>query len=71
MLEDWIVVTCGVVAIVVVITLTLFTLRNAERRSHESTYKLKVYTDLLNSITDSISQPEMLTRWILLKRILP
>jgi hypothetical protein len=52
MLEDWIVVTCGVVVITVVITLTLFNLRNAERRSHESTYKLKVYTDLLNSITE-------------------
>jgi hypothetical protein len=52
MLEDWIVVTCGVVAIVVVITITLFNLRNTERRMHENTYKLKVYTDLLNSITD-------------------
>src|SRR4030042_5263220 len=52
MLEDWIVVTCGVVAIVVVISITLFNLRNAERRMHDSTYKLKVYTDLLNSITE-------------------
>jgi hypothetical protein len=52
MLEDWIVVTCGVVTIVVIITITLFSLRNAEHRMHESAHKLKVYTDLLNSITE-------------------
>ena len=52
MIEDWIVVICGVVAIVVVMTVTLLKLRSAERRMHESTYKLKVYTDLLNAITE-------------------
>lgn len=52
MIEDWIVVTSGVVAIIVVITLALLKLRSTERRMHESTYKLKVYTDLLNSITE-------------------
>jgi hypothetical protein len=52
MLEDWIVVTCGVVAIIIVMTMTFLKLRSAERRMHESTYKLKVYTDLLNSITE-------------------
>jgi len=52
MIEDWIVVICGVVAIVVVMTATLLKIREAERRMHESTYKLKVYTDLLNAITE-------------------
>ena len=52
MIEDWIVVICGVVAIVVVMTVTLLKLRSTELRMHESTYKLKVYTDLLNAITE-------------------
>ena len=52
MIEDWIVVTSGVVAIFVVIMVAYLKLRSAERRMHESSYKLKVYTDLLNAITD-------------------
>lgn len=52
MIEDWIVVTCGVLAIVAVLAVTLLKLRGAERRMHESTHKLKVYTDLLNTITE-------------------
>lgn len=52
MIEDWIVVACGVVAVVVVVSILFFNLRKAERRMHEGTYKLKVYTDLLNSITE-------------------
>ena len=52
MIEDWIVVTCGVVAVIVVIMVAFLKLRSAERRMHESSYKLKVYTDLLNSITE-------------------
>jgi len=52
MIEDWIVVTCGVVAVILVVAATLLKLRSAERRMHESTHKLKVYTDLLNAITE-------------------
>lgn len=52
MLEDWIVVTGGVVVISIVIIIALFNLRKTERRMNESTYKLRVYTDLLNSITE-------------------
>jgi len=52
MLEDWIVVTSGVVAIIVIITIAVLKLRSAERRMHENSYKLKVYTDLLNAITE-------------------
>ncbi|MEN6443657.1 MAG: hypothetical protein ABFC71_07895 [Methanoregula sp.] len=52
MIEDWIVATCGVVIVVLIIAVSLLRLRSAERRMHESTYKLKAYTDLLNSITE-------------------
>jgi hypothetical protein len=52
MFEDWLVVTGGVVIIVIVVAITLLKLRGAERRMHENTYKLKVYTDLLNAITE-------------------
>ena len=52
MIEDWIVVACCVVTIVIVVSILFFNLRRAERRMHESTFKLKVYTDLLNSITE-------------------
>ncbi len=52
MIEDWIVVIGGVVVVIIVIAITLRKLREAEQRSHESTHKLRVYTDLLNAITD-------------------
>lgn len=52
MIEDWIVVTCGVVVVILIVAVTLLNLRSAERRMHESTHKLKVYTDLLNAITE-------------------
>lgn len=52
MFEDWVVVTCGVVVVVIVAAFALLQLRGAERRMHENTHKLRVYTDLLNAITD-------------------
>lgn len=52
MIENWIVVVCGVVAVVIVLAIMLWKLREAERKSHESTHKLKVYNDLLNAITE-------------------
>ena len=52
MIEDWVVVACGVLAVVIVIAITLWKLRQAERKSHENTHKLRVYTDLLNAITE-------------------
>ena len=52
MIEDWIVVICGVLFIIIAIAIAVWKLREAERRSHESTHKLRVYTDLLNAITD-------------------
>ena len=48
---DLFVVTCGVVIVIVVLAVSFIRLRSAERRMHESSYKLKAYTDLLNAVT--------------------
>jgi type II secretory pathway pseudopilin PulG len=52
MFEDWIVVICGIVVIIIVAAVALLQLRSSERRMHENTHKLRVYTDLLNAITE-------------------
>jgi len=52
MSEDWVVVTCGVIVVIIVAAVALLQLRKAERRMHENTHKLRVYSDLLNAITD-------------------
>lgn len=52
MLEDWIVVVSGAIVIVIVVAVAFMKLREAERRSHETTHKLRVYADLLNAITE-------------------
>ncbi|HSA37570.1 MAG TPA: hypothetical protein P5013_01605 [Methanoregula sp.] len=52
MFEDWIVVSCAVVIIIIVAAVTLLQLRGADRRMHENSYKIRIYSDLLNAITD-------------------
>lgn len=52
MSEDWIVVVGGVVVVIIVFAVVLQQLRGSERRMHENTHKLRVYTDLLNAITE-------------------
>jgi hypothetical protein len=52
MFEDWIVVICGIVAVIIVAAVALLQLRRSEHRMHENTHKLRVYTDLLNAITE-------------------
>ncbi len=52
MIEDWIVWMGGIAIIVIVLAATFLKLRDAERRMHESTHKLRAYTDLLNAITE-------------------
>ncbi len=52
MSEDWIVVIGGVVVVIIVCTAAVLHLRRAERRMHENTHKLRVYSDLLNAITE-------------------
>jgi hypothetical protein len=52
MIEDWIVWTGGITVIVIVIVIMFLKLRDAERRMHENTHKLRAYTDLLNAITE-------------------
>ena len=52
MLEDWIVVTTGVVIVVIAFCITLASIRRQERRMAEGRHKLQVYGDLLNAVTD-------------------
>jgi hypothetical protein len=52
MFEDWVVVTCGVIVVIIVAAVALLQLRKAEQRMHENTHKLRVYSDLLNAITE-------------------
>ncbi|MFZ1898246.1 hypothetical protein [Methanoregula sp.] len=50
--SDVFVITCGVIIVIVVLAVTFLRLRSAERRMHESGYKLRAYTDLLNAVTE-------------------
>ncbi|MFA5330742.1 MAG: hypothetical protein WC342_00030 [Methanoregula sp.] len=49
---DWLIVVCGVVVIVIALAVAYVRLRAAERRMQENTHKLRVYTDLLNAVTE-------------------
>lgn len=51
-LSDVVIFTCGIVIVVAIAAFAFFRLRAAERRVHENSYKLKVYTDLLNAVTE-------------------
>ncbi|MGD1005035.1 MAG: hypothetical protein ABR887_06380 [Methanoregulaceae archaeon] len=52
MLEDWIVVTCGVIVIVCAFCITLIIIRRIEQRLSEGRYKMQVYSDLLHAVTE-------------------
>jgi hypothetical protein len=52
MLEDWIVITIGVVVVICVICATLVALRKQERRMFEGRFKMQVYSDLLHAVTE-------------------
>lgn len=51
-LSDVVIFTCGIVIVVAIVAFAFSRLRAAERRVHENSYKLKVYTDLLNAFTE-------------------
>jgi hypothetical protein len=50
--SDVFVISCGVIIVIAVLAVTFLRLRSAERWMHESSYKLRVYTDLLNAVTE-------------------
>lgn len=50
--DDWIVVTCGVVVVVVAFCLTLIIIRREQRHLIESKYKMLVYSELLHAVTE-------------------
>ena len=64
MIEDWIVWMAGGVAIIIVVVVAFLKLKASERRMYENTHKLRVYTDLLNAITELNLAGGMRTRWI-------
>lgn len=49
---DTLVITGGFILVIIIVAITFLRLRTAERRMHESSYKLRTYTDLLNAVTD-------------------
>jgi hypothetical protein len=51
-IDDVLIFTCGIVIVIALVTVAFMKLRSAERRMHESSYKLKAYTDLLNAVTE-------------------
>ena len=50
--SDVFVISCGVIIVIAVLAVTFLRLRSAERGMHESSYKLRVYTELLNAVTE-------------------
>jgi len=50
--DDWIVVTCGVIVVVVAFCLTLIIIRREQRHLIESKYKMLVYSELLHAVTE-------------------
>src|SRR5271157_2444203 len=50
--SDVFVISCGVIIVIAVLAVTFLRLRSAERGMHERSYKLRVYTDLLNAVTE-------------------
>jgi hypothetical protein len=52
MSEDWIVVACGIIVVVVAFCLTLIIIRREQRHLIESKYKMLVYSELLHAVTE-------------------
>jgi hypothetical protein len=52
MIEDWIVVTCGVIVVICAFCITLIVIRNQEQRGIENRYKMRIYSDLLHAVTE-------------------
>jgi hypothetical protein len=50
--DDWIVVTCGVIVVVVAFCITLIIIRREQRHLIESKYKMLVYSELLHAVTE-------------------
>ena len=52
MSEDWIVVACGIIVVVLAFCLTLIIIRREQRHLIESKYKMLVYSELLHAVTE-------------------
>ena len=51
-ISDIVVFTIGIVVAIAIVVAAFYKLRVAERRMHENSYKIRVYTDLLNAVTE-------------------
>jgi hypothetical protein len=52
MIEDWIVVTCGVIVIISAFCVTLILIRRYEMQVIERRYKIRIYSELLHAVTE-------------------
>jgi hypothetical protein len=52
MLEDWIVVTIGVIVVVCAFCVLIVVIRRQEHRLFESRYKMQIYSDVLHAVTE-------------------
>jgi hypothetical protein len=52
MLEDWVVVTCGVIVVICAFCLTLIVIQRKDRQSMESRFKMLIYSELLHAVTE-------------------
>lgn len=52
MIEEWIVVTTGVIIVICAFCITLIVVRNQENRRMQNRYKMRIYSDLLHAVTE-------------------
>jgi len=51
-IPDILIFILGIVVVIAVVMAAFYKMRTVERKVHENSYKLKVYTDLLNAVTE-------------------
>jgi hypothetical protein len=51
-ISDIVVFSIGIVVAIAIVVAAFYKMRAAERRMHENSYKIRVYTDLLNAVTE-------------------
>jgi hypothetical protein len=51
-ISDILIFTIGIVVAIAIVVAAFYQMRAAERRMHENSYKIRVYTDLLNAVTE-------------------
>lgn len=52
MIDEWIVVACGVIVVICAFCITLIVIRKQENWRMQNRYKMRVYSDLLHAVTE-------------------